>query len=144
MYQGGLLWSSRMAPRMDVLLFGDQTSDCRFALRWALQQKKNVILTSFFERVGAALRHEVSRQPRLVRNRIPEFTSIKDLLERYDELQSANPILDSTLMCICQLASFIRYGYPWAWGLSIWLNDMLVAILRRTHQRSSTHPTPSS
>lgn len=93
---------------MNVLLFGDQTSDCHSNLRKVLHQKGNVILTSFLEKVSVALRDEVSQQPRLVQARIPDFTSVTDLVERYHEMGSPNPILESSLMCICQLANFIR------------------------------------
>ncbi|KAI9880108.1 MAG: hypothetical protein M1830_005353 [Pleopsidium flavum] len=79
-----------MATKMNVLLFGDQTSDCHAHLRRVLHQKENIILTSFLERVSVALRDEVSQQPRLVRERIPDFTNVTDLAERYHELESPN------------------------------------------------------
>jgi hypothetical protein len=93
-----------------VVLFGDQLTDLPAAFRRINSRKdENPLLGSFLEKVKAALREEVGRQPRTIREDIPAFTSVFDLMERYHTLGSANPALTAALLCVAQLATFIEY-----------------------------------
>ncbi len=96
-----------MASNLKVLLFGDQTGDARSTLLRVIRCKEHVVLSAFLEKVNAVLREEVARQPRLVRDQIPEFSSILDLADRYYEKGVRNAAIESTLLCICQLADCI-------------------------------------
>lgn len=93
---------------LHILLFGDQTGDYGKIFRQLLHIKENTVLTSFFEKAYSALRDEVSQQPRVVRDQIPGFSSIADLVTRYAESTAprSNP-LESALTCISQIACFI-------------------------------------
>lgn len=94
---------------MNVVLFGDQIADLRAALRRVNQRKgNNILLGSFLEKANFALREEVGRQPRSVRARIPHFTTVFDLAERYYKSNVPNPAVVGTLLCVCQLANFIE------------------------------------
>ena len=94
--------------RMNVLLFGDQTSDCHPLLRKLLHKKGNPVLSSFLERANVALRDEITRLSSLLQEKMPQFTNIADLIERYQDHKSSSPAVESAVMCICQIASFIR------------------------------------
>ena len=94
-----------------VVLFGDQIPDLPGAFRRINQRKdKNPLLGSFLDKVKAALREEVGRQPRSVREDVPAFTTVFDLIERYHRLRVPNPALTSALLCVAQLATFIEYA----------------------------------
>lgn len=95
---------------INLLLFGDQTGDYRSIFRQVLHIKENTLLTSFFEKAYSALRDEVAKQPRAVREQVSGFTSIADLVARYSDSTDArsNP-LESALTCISQIACFIWY-----------------------------------
>lgn len=97
-----------MDKKSRILLFGDQTGDYRIIFRQILQIKENAILTSFFEKAYCALRDEVAQQPRAVRDQIPDFTSIADLVARYEDSNAGkNNAIESTLACLSQISCFI-------------------------------------
>ena len=94
---------------MNILLFGDQTSDFHPLLRKLLHKKGNPVLGSFLERANVALRDEITRQSSLTQEKMPQFTSISDLIERYQDSKTSNPAIESAIVCICQIACFIRW-----------------------------------
>lgn len=99
-----------MEDSVHILLFGDQTGDYRSIFRQVLHVKDNTFLTSFFEKAYSALRDEVAQQPRAVRDQIPGFTSITDLVARYsDSTEAKSSPLESALTCVSQIACFIWY-----------------------------------
>ena len=91
-----------------VYVFGDQTNSFEARLTQLLHDKGCSLLSSFFEQVHHALRIEISRLPVSQRSHFPRFTSILDLLARKSDLGS-NPALEFALLCITQVASFIKY-----------------------------------
>ncbi len=99
-----------MAGAFEVLLFGDETGDFREPLDKLCERRKGVVFLHFIQRLHETLRDEVHKQPRQVQQQIPPFTNVPDLVKRYTESGSRNPILESTLTCICQLASVMRYA----------------------------------
>lgn len=93
---------------MRILLFGDQTGDYHIIFRQVLQIKENAVLTSFLEKAYCALRDEVAQQPRAVREHIQDFTSIADLVARYEDSNAAkNNAIESALACLSQISCFI-------------------------------------
>ena len=100
-----------MAVPLDILFFGDQTGDHFTSFQHALHVKDDVLLTAFFEKCYLTLRHEVAQQSLSVREQIPCFSSIGDLVSRYAEPNVCESnVLESTLTCISQLACFFRWG----------------------------------
>lgn len=97
-----------MTEHFQVLLFGDETGHFREPLQKLCERQKGVIFLHFIERVNEVLRDEVRRQPRHVEKQIPPFTDVLDLVKKYQDSGSRNPILETTLACICQLGSVIR------------------------------------
>jgi naphtho-gamma-pyrone polyketide synthase len=101
-YTGGALDSS-----LNVYVFGDQTNAFESDLNQLLHVKDCEVLSSFFEQVNYALRLEISRLPASQKEWFPRFTSIIDLLARYPE-SGSNPALGLSLLCLNQLARFIK------------------------------------
>jgi hypothetical protein len=92
-----------------VVLFGDQITDLPAAFRRINHRKdKNALLGSFLDKVKAALREEVGRQPRSIRDDVPAFTSVFDLAERFHANGVQNPAITAALLCSAQLATFIE------------------------------------
>lgn len=93
---------------MPLILFGDQIADLNQSLRRVHQSKDGTVLVqSFLETSASALREEIGALPRALRDRIPSFTSIFDLVERHVRSGVPNPALENALLCVCHLANFI-------------------------------------
>ena len=97
-----------MAETFEVYIFGDETGNFAEPLQKLCERQKGVLFLHFLEELKKVLREEVRRQPRHVRDQIPEFHDVLDLVKRYRELNSRNQILETTFTCVCQLASVIR------------------------------------
>lgn len=93
---------------MNILLFGDQANDYHSNLRLKLREKNNPVLSSFLAQANAALCEEVARQPRLVRDTIPSFSTLLDLVDWFDEVKTSNPAVESAICTTCQIACLIR------------------------------------
>ncbi|KAL8700830.1 MAG: hypothetical protein Q9224_000778 [Gallowayella concinna] len=100
-----------MSPDMSIVLFGDQATDYHNNLRNKLREKNNPILSSFLDQANAALCEEVARQPRLVRDTIPSFSTLLDLVDWFDEVKTSNPAVESAICTTCQVACLISYLY---------------------------------
>ncbi|KAL8757001.1 MAG: hypothetical protein Q9199_002543 [Rusavskia elegans] len=100
-----------MPPNMNILLFGDQATDYHNNLRNKLREKNNPTLSSFLDQANAALCEEVARQPRLVRDTIPSFSTLLDLVDWFDTAKASNPAVESAICTICQIACLISYQY---------------------------------
>ena len=98
-----------MAEAFEVFLFGDETGDFREPLQKLCERQTGVAFTNFIENLNKVLREEVRRQPRHVKQQIPPFLDVLDLVKQYRDSPSRNQILETTLACVCQLASVIRY-----------------------------------
>ena len=102
-YTGGAIESS-----YGIYFFGDQTNSFESDLTRFLHVKNCETLSSFFEQTHYALRLEISRLPSSRRGLFPRFTSIIDLLARKSD-SGNNPALELALLCLSQLAHFIKY-----------------------------------
>lgn len=98
-----------MRGAYEVLLFGDETGDFREPLQKLCERQKGAVFLHFIESVNEVLRDEVRRQPSHVKKQIPPFSDVLDLVKQYQDSASRNPILETTLTCICQLASVVRF-----------------------------------
>ena len=95
---------------MKILLFGDQALDTRSYIQSQLiVGRTNPILYHFLNRVGVALRYEVSQLPPVERNRIPIFSTIEELVDRTKSESTSHQGIQSALLCISQLAHYIEY-----------------------------------
>ena len=101
-YTGGALERS-----FSVYVFGDQTNPYESELTQLLHVKDCDVLSSFLEQTHFALRLEVSRLAILHKRSFPRFSCINDLLARKSD-SGDNPALELALLCLTQLACFIR------------------------------------
>lgn len=98
-----------MESPLDILLFGDQTGDFITIFQNLKPGRDNVYLEAFLDRSYVVLRHEVSRQPPSVKEKIPGFDSLSDLVARYAEPGASKcNALESALTCVSHLACFFR------------------------------------
>lgn len=98
-----------MAEILKVYTFGDETGNFAEPLQKLCERQKGVLFLHFLGELNKVLRDELRRQPRHIRTQVPEFTDVLDLVKRYRDSGSRNQILETTITCIYQLASVIRY-----------------------------------
>ncbi|KAL9596553.1 MAG: hypothetical protein Q9219_005731 [cf. Caloplaca sp. 3 TL-2023] len=96
---------------MKILLFGDQATEYHHNLRSKLYQKDNPVLSSFLEKTNAALREEVALQPRLVRDTIPSFSTLLDLVDWYDETKVTNTAIESAMCTTLLAVTLVRIAF---------------------------------
>lgn len=92
---------------MNTLIFGDQTADQYPLLRKACVWKNNAPLTTFLEHISVVLREEVQKLPRPQREQIPDFLTVRDLVELYYAKGVKVPQMESCIVTIAQLAHYI-------------------------------------
>jgi hypothetical protein len=99
-----------MEHQKTLYLFGDQTFDLEPHLHKLLYAKNsNVVLRDFLEKAYDAIRVQIFQLPKQVREELPRFTSIEDvLLWRRTEGSSRCVPLDMAITCTYQLGSFIN------------------------------------
>ena len=130
---------------MSLLVFGDQTVDTFPFLREILfRAKSSALCSSFLRKVNAILREEVSQLPYEARQSIPSFSDVRELHDRYHNSKVANTGVDSALLCISQLAHYIRQVCSLAkhWRAYVANNRIVqvnsMAIANWTHQLQSS------
>jgi iron transport multicopper oxidase len=98
-----------MAEHMAFLLFGDQSLNAYECLTGFFRRTNLSILSkSFLEQTSSALQNETDCLSSVDRQRIPTFSSIEELNERYHVSTTKNSAVDSALLCITQLTHYIE------------------------------------
>lgn len=98
-----------MTNQETLYLFGDQTFDVEPHLPKLLDGKNNnVVLKEFLERAYDALRIQIFQLHKDVREKLPRFTCIEDVLlwKRSEGSLRCVP-MDMAITCMYQLGSFI-------------------------------------
>jgi hypothetical protein len=98
---------STMGRSVQVLLFGDQSEERLEDLRELVKVTGNPLLTTFLQQAYLTLRDEAAHLPFVTRS-LPDFTSIDTLLWRYAESGVRHPAIESSLVCIHQIATLLR------------------------------------
>jgi hypothetical protein len=93
--------------KMNVQVFGDQTADQSPLLRKIAKRRDNSLLTTFLERSALALRDEIEKLPKGQRQAIPDFLTISELSDLYQQKGTKIAPLESALVTIAQLAHYI-------------------------------------
>lgn len=96
-----------MADHLKLYLFGDQTHDIQPHLQELLRNRDNFILEEFLVRAYDAIRAEIYKLPFRVREDLPRFTCLDDLVFWNSNGRRCIP-LDMAVTCIYQLGYFIR------------------------------------
>lgn len=103
---------------VQIFLFGDQTSAFEADLRQLLHIKDNEVLASFLTKVNLALRLEITKLSPSQQEQFPRFSTLIDLLNGFREYRS-HPALELGLLCLNQLARFIKSVFPLHYHLSV-------------------------
>ncbi|KAI0199062.1 hypothetical protein F4808DRAFT_471964 [Astrocystis sublimbata] len=94
-----------MSVNLKLYLFGDQTHDTKPHLKLLLQCRDNPLLDHFLRKAYDALRREIYELPHDMRDVLPRFTSLDDLM-LWDQGGRWCVPLDMAITCLCQLGLF--------------------------------------
>ena len=103
---------------VQIFLFGDQTNAFEADLRQLLHNKGNEVLNSFLTKANLALRLEVTKLSLSQQEQFPRFSTLIDLLNGFRDYGS-HPALELGLLCLNQLARFIKSVFPTHYHLSV-------------------------
>lgn len=94
---------------MGLAFFGDNLSHVHPSLQ-ALQRRRSrsVLVSSFLENSYIVYQEELCNKHRSDIGQVPRFTSIFDLVEGLQRQKSDEHKLAGPLLCVAQLAAFIR------------------------------------
>ena len=101
-----------MPETLRIFLFGDLDPNVGSQLKDQLQAgRTNPLLGVFLQRVGLALRQEVSSQSTQERSCIPAFANIDDLVKNIPSNHLPHAGISCALQTISQIAQYFEYGY---------------------------------
>jgi len=89
----------------EVYVFGDQTADCQAFFTKVFSRKDDVLLQSFLERAGEAVRVENKNRSHPSKA-VPNFSTIQELVDRYYRGEAKDAAVESALVCIAQFTHF--------------------------------------
>ena len=92
---------------MTLYLFGDQTYDIEPHMRDLLRHRRNPLVEDFLVKAYNAIRSEIYGLPAEIRDGLPRFTCVDDLVFHKRGGRRCIP-LDMATTCMFQLGSFIR------------------------------------
>jgi hypothetical protein len=95
---------------VDILFFGDQ-SDIEifpFIRRFILRREHSILVEAFLVNISSVLRESIAALPASQRELIPSFVNLSDFIDSYQFSAGRNPIVDNALLCVAQLAHYIR------------------------------------
>ncbi|KAL2020283.1 hypothetical protein VTK56DRAFT_8607 [Thermocarpiscus australiensis] len=102
-----------MADHVKVCIFGDQTCDLRRHMKDLFQIRDNPAVEDFLVKAYNAVRKEIYKLPPDVRDHLPRFTGVNDLI-LYDQGSGRRCVaIDTVVTCIYQLAMFINQADSW-------------------------------
>ena len=96
-----------MADQLKLYLFGDQTYDIQPHLKDLLLYRHNPVLEDFLIKAYNAIRMEIYRLPCEIRDDLPRYTCLDDLVLGKQGGKRCIP-LDMAVTCMYQLGVFIR------------------------------------
>ena len=99
--------SFNMARELKLYLFGDQTFDIQPHFKDLIQYRQNPVLEDFLAKAYDAIRTEIYDLPSEVRDELPRFTCLDDIIFRKPGGKRCVP-LDMSVTCMYQLGVFIR------------------------------------
>jgi hypothetical protein len=97
-----------MAAEFQLLLFGDETGDFRGPLQELCENQHGTLFSRFIDDLNVLLHDEVCRQRRHVKEQIPPFTDVLDLVRKCQDSDRQSQVLKTPLLCIFQLGRVIR------------------------------------
>lgn len=98
-----------MADQLKLCIFGDQTFDLKPHWKELFLIRDNPAVEDFLVKAYNAVRKEIFKLPLEVRQEIPRFTCLNDLILSNQSGTRRCIAIDTAVSCIYQLATFIRY-----------------------------------
>ncbi|KAK2014996.1 beta-ketoacyl synthase domain-containing protein [Colletotrichum eremochloae] len=95
-------------PGMSLYLFGDQTFNIAEGLKDLLRYRTNPLVDDFLEKSYQLIRNELYLLPSAVRESLPRFTCIEDIVLLGTQNEGKCNALDLALTCVYQIGTFIR------------------------------------
>jgi hypothetical protein len=90
-------------------LFGDQSLETySFLANFLHRSSPSLLSRTFAENLGDALCREVNSLSNLERNKIPRFSSLEDLNEKYYSSGVKHSGIESALLCATQVAHYLE------------------------------------
>ena len=97
-----------MTSEFQLLLFGDETGDFRGPLQELCENRHGILFSRFIDDLNILLHDEIYRQRRHVKEQIPHFRDVRDLVRNYQDSDCQIQVLKTPLLCIFQLGNVIR------------------------------------
>ncbi|GAB1312815.1 fusarubin cluster-polyketide synthase [Madurella fahalii] len=97
-----------MEGHLKLYLFGDQTFDVQPHLRDLLNSRGNPVVQDFLVKAYDAVRAEIYQLPRSLREGVPRFTCLEDLILSDHGKERCIP-LDMAVTCMYQLGVFLSH-----------------------------------
>jgi hypothetical protein len=94
--------------KLNLVIFGDQTFDLTSRWRDLFYLRNNPAVEEFLEKSFIAVRNEIYELPVDIRNNIPRFNCLNDLILSNQAGPRRVPAIDTAVACIYELATFIR------------------------------------
>jgi len=96
-----------MAQPTRIIVFGDLVYNFQQDLRQLLHNKSNANLVDFISRATFALCDECAKLPQLEQDRLPQFSTLVELLDNSDSAIAA-PAVRFALLCLYQVGCFVE------------------------------------
>ncbi len=96
-----------MGDKLELYVFGDQTFDIQPCLKNLIWYRTNPVLEDFLFKAYNAIRTEIYKLSREIREDLPRFTCLDDLLLWKPGGRRCIP-LDMAVTCMYQLGVFIK------------------------------------
>lgn len=93
---------------LKLVMFGDLTFDLTHRWKDLFHIRNNAAVEDFLTKAYIAIRNEIYKLPVDVRNDLPRFTCLNDLILSNKAGSRRVPALDTAVACMYQLATFIR------------------------------------
>ncbi|PYH97266.1 hypothetical protein BO71DRAFT_438922 [Aspergillus ellipticus CBS 707.79] len=95
-------------PKMNILLFGDQSSDSFTALNNAQILERHIVQT-FLAEANLALRSKILQLPRPARQRLPDLSLRANALQDWIPRATTHSVLRPVLTAAAQITEFLHY-----------------------------------
>ena len=94
-----------MKPAANLIFFDETARERLSLLRKLLHDHDNALLKSFLQKSCALLRQEVALQSQQIKDKLPRFSTIVELVERSHDTEY--PLFDYALLCIYQIGNLL-------------------------------------
>lgn len=98
---------------MSVLIFGGNSdvNVANYLQNLLFSKSTNPLVSEFLVAVNLKLRQSFSNLPSATKSHLPPFSNLREFVNQYITNGSQNPVIDTFLLSIIQLADYIVYEY---------------------------------